>query len=291
MGKTSFIMYKRKKSQIAMLSDSDAGRLFKAIYDYQCDGTRPEDAMINLLLEDFIVDFTKDDTKYEEVSRKRAEVGKKGAAQRWSRTTNYDEESTQSTLISQSGNAQSTPQIPVEGGTFSNCHQLVANDSKRWQTMANDGKCGGETHIYINNSNNIISNSNNIKDNNNITSNINIKDETQNFENSQNSQSLVLSVPPATPKPHRKKAFIKPTLEEITQYCKQRNSSVDPELFFYHYEARDWYLKGDQKMQSWKSEVIVWEKHNFKPSVQVPRPTASAKTDIFSIMHNLTAHG
>ena len=81
MSKDSFILYKKKKSLFDKLPDAQAGQLVKAIFKYQDDGSRPSDAMLDLLLEDFIVDFDKDGEKYASFCESR----RKAANHRWNK--------------------------------------------------------------------------------------------------------------------------------------------------------------------------------------------------------------
>ena len=53
--------------------------------------------------------------------------------------------------------------------------------------------------------------------------------------------------------------FTKPTLEEVTAYCKERNNGIDAEAFIAFYESKGW-LIGKVPMKSWKSAIITWEK-------------------------------
>ena len=53
--------------------------------------------------------------------------------------------------------------------------------------------------------------------------------------------------------------FKKPTLEEIRQYCQERNNSVDPEQFFNFYESNGW-MVGKSHMKNWEAAVRTWEK-------------------------------
>ena len=62
-------------------------------------------------------------------------------------------------------------------------------------------------------------------------------------------------------KPQKK--FIPPTLEEVTNYCKERNNSIDPQQFIDHYTANGWF-RGKTKIKDWKACVRTWEK-NEKP--------------------------
>ena len=57
----------------------------------------------------------------------------------------------------------------------------------------------------------------------------------------------------------RHKNFIPPTVEEVNDYCKERNNEVDAERFIDFYSAKDWYI-GKNKMKDWKAAVRTWEK-------------------------------
>jgi len=55
----------------------------------------------------------------------------------------------------------------------------------------------------------------------------------------------------------------KPSIEEIKQYCLERNNGIDAEQFYHFYESKDWKI-GKEKMKSWKSCIITWEKRKQK---------------------------
>ena len=59
-----------------------------------------------------------------------------------------------------------------------------------------------------------------------------------------------------------KKVFIKPTLEEITQYCKERKNAVNPQKWLDHYTSNGW-MVGRNPMKDWKSAVRTWETNKF----------------------------
>lgn len=58
-----------------------------------------------------------------------------------------------------------------------------------------------------------------------------------------------------------KKRFEKPTIEEIRNYCQERNNNVDPDRFYDFYESKNWYV-GKNKMKDWKACVRTWEQRN-----------------------------
>jgi len=51
----------------------------------------------------------------------------------------------------------------------------------------------------------------------------------------------------------------KPSVEEIKQYCLDRNNGIDAEQFFDFYESKNWYV-GKNKMKNWQAAVRTWEK-------------------------------
>ena len=57
-----------------------------------------------------------------------------------------------------------------------------------------------------------------------------------------------------------KKVFIKPTVEEVREYCTQRGNNVDAEKFVDFYEANGW-VQGRQgkPLKDWKAAVRTWE--------------------------------
>lgn len=56
------------------------------------------------------------------------------------------------------------------------------------------------------------------------------------------------------------KKFIKPTIEEIKDYCTSRRNFVDAEKFHDYYQANGWKI-GKNSMKDWKAAVRTWEKN------------------------------
>ena len=54
------------------------------------------------------------------------------------------------------------------------------------------------------------------------------------------------------------KKFTKPTIEEIEEYCKERNNGINANAFYDFYESKNWYV-GKNKMKDWKACVRTWE--------------------------------
>lgn len=82
--------------------------------------------------------------------------------------------------------------------------------------------------------------------------------------------SIPTPIPIPTSIPKKKKAapFVPPTLEEVREYCKQRNSPVDPDQFYNYFTAdpnRQWVDAKGNPVTSWKQKLLTWEKYDHKP--------------------------
>ena len=81
--KDSFILYTEQKAVIDKLSDEQAGRLIKAIYEYVSTGEMPKlDSVLDLVITPFKTILDKDKENYEKVCKLRAEAGSKGGKQK-----------------------------------------------------------------------------------------------------------------------------------------------------------------------------------------------------------------
>jgi hypothetical protein len=75
------------------------------------------------------------------------------------------------------------------------------------------------------------------------------------------------------------KKFIFPTVEEVKEYCQERNNGIDAQHFVDHYTANGW-MVGRNKMKDWKASVRTWEKNdkqknkiNITPKIkEMPHP-------------------
>lgn len=56
------------------------------------------------------------------------------------------------------------------------------------------------------------------------------------------------------------KRFVKPTIEEVADYCNERNNDVDAEKFYDYYSSNGWKV-GKNAMKDWKASVRTWEKN------------------------------
>lgn len=57
------------------------------------------------------------------------------------------------------------------------------------------------------------------------------------------------------------KRFIKPTIQQVIEYCQERNNAVDADKWCDHYESNGWKV-GKNSMRDWKAAVRTWEKNS-----------------------------
>lgn len=81
----------------------------------------------------------------------------------------------------------------------------------------------------------------------------NLKDNNTSINNTSNKKEI-----------YKEKRFKKPTLEEVKEYCKDRNNNIDAQRFIDFYESKDWMI-GKNKMKDWKAAIRTWEKNNNTP--------------------------
>ena len=59
------------------------------------------------------------------------------------------------------------------------------------------------------------------------------------------------------PEKPKRKNFVKPTVEEIAAFCKEKNYNINAQQFFNYYESNGWKI-GRNAMKSWQAAVQNW---------------------------------
>lgn len=90
---------------------------------------------------------------------------------------------------------------------------------------------------------------------------------------SQSNPNLIPSLPTPNPKPTKsvRKPFVRPTLEEVEAYCRERKSTVDAKRFWDYFEVGEWRDSNGKLVKNWKQKLLTWESKS--------TATASGKTD------------
>jgi uncharacterized protein YdaU (DUF1376 family) len=52
--------------------------------------------------------------------------------------------------------------------------------------------------------------------------------------------------------------FTPPSVDEVSNYCRERGNGINPESFVSFYEAKGWMI-GKSKMKNWQAAVRTWE--------------------------------
>lgn len=55
--------------------------------------------------------------------------------------------------------------------------------------------------------------------------------------------------------------FTPPTIQEVSEYCAEKNYSVDADRFVDFYTSKNWMI-GKNKMKDWKATVRTWNSRN-----------------------------
>lgn len=102
--------------------------------------------------------------------------------------------------------------------------------------------------------------------------------------------SLIQSNPNKNPNtnPREVTRFAPPTLEEVTAYCRERNSPVDPRKFWEYFNAGGWKDSKGNPVRSWKQKLLTWEKYD-EPKTSYPQEPAKTEAENDDDMKNLLA--
>ena len=199
----SFIFYDSMLAALLEIGEHDAFLFLKAIKNYRAGLEVKFDQPIKQALwqATFKGQLDRDTKKYESTVAKRKEAGRVGAEKRW--------------------------QTIANDGKNSKCHNEIANDGKRWQTMAKMA----------------------VSD---TVSDTDIKENPLKGVK-ENSFSLTRS--------KGKSSFVPPTIEEVRAYCLENGYDVDPEQFVDFYQSKGWKI-GKSPMKDWEAAIRTWVKRD-----------------------------
>ena len=91
----------------------------------------------------------------------------------------------------------------------------------------------------------------------------------------QSEEKPVQEIQPEKPK---RKNFVKPTVEEIAAYCKEKNYNINAQQFFNYYESNGWKI-GRNAMKSWQAAVQNWNIRDKANNKQAGTMWANNSTD------------
>lgn len=122
MNKKSFVLYADQKEIIDELDDEQAGKLFKAIYEYNATGKTSLTGILKSVFTSFKITFDRDEKKWEDIKQKRSEAGKRGMESRWgkddNKITNDNKRYQTLTNITDSVSVSVSDSVSVSGGEY-----------------------------------------------------------------------------------------------------------------------------------------------------------------------------
>lgn len=156
---------------------------------------------------------------------------------------------------------ESTKQARSDAGAkgASKRWQSMANDGKVWQNIANDGKPKQTMASDDKNAKSL-----------SLSYNISLSNESESARARDNNI-----------KKEGTKKFIPPTLEDVKAYCRERGNNVDPERWFAYYQSNGWRV-GRNPMKDFKAAIRTWERNGYdRPAQTVPEREESFDADEF----------
>ena len=256
--KDSFILYTDQRAVIEKLTDEQAGKLIKAIYQYTEEGTMPElDTLLEIAIIPIKQNIDKNNEKWEEERQKRSEAGRLGG-------------------LKKAKNQQSTSSTKQNQAELSNAKEYQAELSNAKECLANQA-------VYVNVNDNVNDNDNDNDNDNKLNefNLLNVFDEKfqcdckadstgkrcarkatyqingKNYCN-QHSKEMITG---HFDESRKRKVFVKPTVEEVRTYCRERRNNVNAENFINFYESKGWKV-GNTPMKDWKACVRTWEQRD-----------------------------
>ena len=116
---------------------------------------------------------------------------------------------------------------------------------------------------YVNN--NISSNINSEINLNSSNSRNNLKKEEKEYISESNDSSIYLEK-------EKKKRFVKPSLEEVEAYIREKNYDIDANTFFDYYDSCGWTVGKNKPMKDWKASVRFWNSNRKKNNAYASKP-------------------
>ena len=148
--KDSFVLYTEQKEVVDKLTDEQAGKIFKAIYEYVQTDKMPElDSLLDIIIIPFKQSLDRNTEKWEEIKKKRSEAGKKGAE---IKKQNQAKEANANFAKNETANQAvnvSVP-VPVNVPVNVNDNNIASEDKSSTATAkANKHKYGNYKHVLL----------------------------------------------------------------------------------------------------------------------------------------------
>ena len=92
--------------------------------------------------------------------------------------------------------------------------------------------------------------------------NVNVNDNVNDNDNANDNVNVNDNIPPISPQGEsegkKTKRFVKPTVEQVQEYCDSRNNGISGQEFIDYYDSIGWNV-GKKPMKDWQAAVRTWE--------------------------------
>jgi hypothetical protein len=88
---------------------------------------------------------------------------------------------------------------------------------------------------------------------------------------------------PTTTTTRARASFVKPTVDEVAAYVREKGYTFDPVAFWYYYESNGWKI-GRNTMKSWTSACVTWQRKESKPQTVAPEEPSEADRFLMECM-------
>lgn len=239
--KNSFVAYTDWNTTFEKLSDEEAGKLAKMMFAFVSD-QNPEapDRMTELLFDPIKSQLKRDLKSYEKALDENSRKGRMGNLKRW-----HNDLYTQVTF------EKITLEEAESIAKHRTCDKNIATAKNLSQNIA-------DTEYEYDNVNDT---------DNDILLKKETKDENQDFLQTEISDDKEISKSINTETEKEKKVapkkekFKPPSLQEVQDYCNERQNGIQSYTFINFYQSKGWKV-GNQPMKDWKAAIRTWEAKN-----------------------------
>ncbi len=99
-----------------------------------------------------------------------------------------------------------------------------------------------------------------------------------NINNNTKVNNILTNICPKT----GKKGFIPPTLEEVSEYIREKGYSIDAKHFMDYYEASNWHFANGKPVKSWKQCLVTWSRNGYNNGSVKQESQAGPQVPYFS---------
>ena len=76
------------------------------------------------------------------------------------------------------------------------------------------------------------------------------------------------------------KRFVRPSIQDLENYCNEKDYKIDCTNFFNHYESNGW-MVGKVKMKNWKATLATWNARNKKDNSHKSNASFDVEKSLF----------